>query len=223
MYAIRSYYEAWIENQTRVMVATNAFGMGIDKPDVRVVVHMNAPDSLEAYFQEAGRAGRDERKAFAVWLWSKNDVTQLKRSVPLTFPELDVVRRVYEALGNFFQVAVGSGFERVFDFDLAQFCKAFKLNVMVAFNSLKLLQRAGYIEYTEELELPSRLIFVMSKGELNRFLDHNEDLVDFVQLVLRSYTGVFSDYVVVSEDVIAKRYNSTRQQVYELFQKLAIV
>lgn len=135
--------EKWKTNQSRVMVCTNAFGMGIDKPDVRVVVHMDSPDSLEAYFQEAGRAGRDGEKAYAVLLWSPADKMQLNRSATITFPEPEVIKRVYNAVGNFFQIAVGSGSNANFDFNMGRFCAAYGFNVLTVFNSLKILQRAG--------------------------------------------------------------------------------
>ncbi|MCU4165980.1 RecQ family ATP-dependent DNA helicase [Carboxylicivirga caseinilyticus] len=205
----------WTNGEIRVMVSTNAFGMGIDKPDVRLVVHMDAPDSLEAYFQEAGRAGRDEKKAYALLLWSNNDKARLKRSIPISFPEKETVINVYKALGNFFQLAVGSGFGMVYDFDMGLFCSTYKLNVMVVFNSLKILQRAGYIEFTEELNLSSKVIFIMRRDELYKFQVANEVYDNFIKLLLRSYTGLFTEYVSINEEVLAKRMNVTRQKIYE--------
>nr|WP_321405348.1 ATP-dependent DNA helicase RecQ [uncultured Carboxylicivirga sp.] len=205
----------WTNGEVRVMVSTNAFGMGIDKPDVRLVVHMDAPDSLEAYFQEAGRAGRDEKKAYALLLWSNNDKARLKRSIPISFPEKETVINVYKALGNFFQLAVGSGFGMVYDFDMGLFCSTYKLNVMVVFNSLKILQRAGYIEFTEELNLSSKVIFIMRRDELYKFQVANEVYDNFIKLLLRSYTGLFTEYVSINEEVLAKRMNVTRQKIYE--------
>ena len=205
----------WTQSEIRVMVSTNAFGMGIDKPDVRVVVHMDAPDSLEAYFQEAGRAGRDEKKAYALLLWSNNDKARLKRSIPLSFPEKETILNVYKALGNFFQLAVGSGFGMVYDFDMGLFCSTYKMNVMVVFNSLKILQRAGYLEFTEELNLSSKVIFILRRDELYKFQVANEDYDTFIKLLLRSYTGLFTEYVSINEEVLAKRMNVTRQVIYE--------
>nr|WP_319401599.1 ATP-dependent DNA helicase RecQ [uncultured Carboxylicivirga sp.] len=205
----------WTTGEIRVMVSTNAFGMGIDKPDVRVVVHMDAPDSLEAYFQEAGRAGRDEKKAYALLLWSDNDKARLKRSIPLTFPEKETILNVYNALGNFFQLAVGSGFGMVYDFDMGLFCSTYKMNVMVVYNSLKILQRAGYIEFTEELNLSAKVLFILRRDELYKFQVANEAYDNFIKLLLRSYTGLFTEYVSINEEVLAKRMKVTRQVIYD--------
>ncbi|TAJ14322.1 RecQ family ATP-dependent DNA helicase [Marinilabiliaceae bacterium JC017] len=212
--------KAWTEGSIRVMVCTNAFGMGIDKPDVRIVVHMGAPDSLEGYFQEAGRAGRDGRKAFAVLLWSDHDKSLLRRSVATSFPEPDVIKRVYEALGNFFQLAVGSGEGMVYDFDMGRFCAGYKFNILTVFNSLKILQRAGYIEFTEELELPSRVHFVMQREELFRFQDRNESFDGFIKLLLRSYTGVFTEYVAIDEELLASRLQKEKRDIYNYLNRM---
>lgn len=212
--------KAWTKGSVRVIVSTNAFGMGIDKSDVRVVVHMDAPDSLEAYFQEAGRAGRDGEKAFAVLLWSKNDEIRLKRNIATSFPEKEVIKRVYEALGNFFQVAMGSGFGMIYDFNIAQFCQAYKLNIITVFNSLKILHRAGYLEFTEELEMPSKVHFIVQREELYRFQVANEAFDRFIKLLLRSYTGLFTEYVPINEELLAKRANIDRQLVYQFLNKM---
>lgn len=211
----------WTLNHTRVMVSTNAFGMGIDKPDVRLVVHMEAPDSLEAYFQEAGRAGRDEKRAFAVLLWSNADKSKLRRQLATSFPESEVVKRVYEALGNFFQLAVGSGYLMTYDFNIAKFCAAYGFSAVTVFNSLRLLERAGYVEFSEDLNLPSRLMFVMQRDDLYKFQVANQDFDLFVKLLLRSYTGVFTDYVPISEDVLASRANTNRDTIYEYLKNLS--
>jgi ATP-dependent DNA helicase RecQ len=210
----------WTIGQTRVMVATNAFGMGIDKPDVRLVVHIDAPDSPEAYFQEAGRAGRDEKKAYALLLWSNADGNRLQKNIASAFPEQEVVKRVYEALGNFFQLAVGSGYNMVYDFNIARFCGAYHFNMMVVYNSLKILQRAGYIEYTEEMEMPSRVHFLMERDELYKFQVANEAFDAFIKLLLRSYTGLFTEYVVIHEELLASRTGISRDVVYKYLNKL---
>lgn len=207
----------WKSGQCRVIVATNAFGMGIDKADVRLVVHVDAPDSLEAYFQEAGRAGRDEKKAYAVFLWSPNDKKRLDRSTAASFPEIEVLRRVYDALGNFFQIAVGYGENQVFDFNIGKFCSAFGFNVTTLVSSLKILQRAGYIDFTEMSDIPSRVLMKMSDLELYKFQVANERLDPFIKVLLRSYTGLFVDYVNIDEELLAKRLNVSRSDVYEAF------
>jgi len=211
----------WTDGEIRVIVSTNAFGMGIDKPDVRLVVHMDAPDSLEAYFQEAGRAGRDGKKAYAVLLWSNNDKMRLKKSVSVSYPEKDKILAVYNALGNFFQLAVGSGFGMVYDFNLGLFCKNYRMNMMTVFNSLKLLQRAGYIEFTEELQLSAKVHFIMRRDDLYKFQVANEDFDSFIKLLLRSYTGLFTEYVPINEELLAKRMETSRNTIYQYLVKLS--
>ncbi len=208
---------AWMSGDCRVIVSTNAFGMGIDKANVRMVVHMDSPNSLEAYFQEAGRAGRDEKRAYAVLLWSPNDKTQLTRSIATTFPEVDVIRRVYDALGNFFQLAVGFGEHQVLDFNIGRFCAAFGFNVLTLVSSLKILQRAGYLYFTEMADIPSTVIMLMNDYELYKFQVANARLDPFLKVLLRSYTGLFTDYASIDEDLLAKRLNVSRDEVYQAF------
>ncbi|PWD98579.1 RecQ family ATP-dependent DNA helicase [Marinilabilia rubra] len=213
--------DSWKKNQTRVIVATNAFGMGIDKPDVRLVVHMDAPDSLEAYFQEAGRAGRDGKKAFAVLLWSDNDRAKLNKQVKSSFPEPERIKRIYDALGNFFQLPVGSGFQMAFDFDMGKFCKAFSFNILQVFNSLKILQRAGYLTFTEELDIPSKVMFLMEGNDLYKFQVANAPLDPFIKALLRSYTGLFTEYASINEDRLAKITNTDKDTIYQALIKLS--
>ncbi len=210
----------WMNDAVQVMVCTNAFGMGIDKPNVRLVVHMDAPDSIEAYFQEAGRAGRDGIKAYAVLLWTAADKSRLKKNVTVSFPEKEVVYRVYNALGNFFQLAAGHGEESMHDFDMIKFCKAYHFNMLTVFNSLKILQRAGYIEYSEEANLPSRAHFIVQKIDLYNFQVKNEQFDSFIKLLLRSYTGFFTEYVVINEQLLAQRANVSVDLVYQYLNKL---
>lgn len=203
----------WKNDETRVIVSTNAFGMGIDKPDVRTVIHMDLPDSLEAYFQEAGRAGRDEKKAYAVLLYNSSDATKVKKRIADSFPPREMVLKVYESLANYLQVGIGSGLDVVFALDLADFCTKFRLPILVAYNSLKILQQAGYIELTDEQESSSTVVFVTGKEDLYHFRQ-TADQEKLIHVLLRSYTGLFTDPAYISEEILAKRLEWTREQVY---------
>lgn len=204
----------WKSGETRVIVSTNAFGMGIDKAEVRTVVHMDLPDSLEAYFQEAGRAGRDEKKAYAVLLYNNGDAVKMRKRVTDSFPGKGMVVKVYEALGNYLQMGVGSGLDKVFAFDIGDFCTKFKLPILIAYNSLKILQQAGYIELTDEQDSSSRLLFTVGKDDLYK-LKQTPEQERLVHILLRSYTGLFTDLASISEETIAKRLEWTRDKVYE--------
>lgn len=210
----------WKQNQTRVIVATNAFGMGIDKAEVRSVVHLDLPDSLEAYFQEAGRAGRDEKKAFAALLFNKSDATKIKKRISDSFPEKDFIRKVYDALGNYFQIGEGSGLEKVFPFDIADFCARFHLPVIMTHSALKILQQAGYIELSEEQENASRVLFVANRDELYK-VKFTEQQDKLIHVLLRSYTGLFTDPAYINEDTLAKRLQWKRTDVYQELVALA--
>ena len=205
--------DAWKNGTCRIIVATNAFGMGIDKPNVRSVIHMDMPGSLEEYFQEAGRAGRDEKKAYAIALCSSTETPRLKKRMSDEYPERKFIFRVYEALCNYFQVAVGFGAFLTFDFSLPNFCKIFKLPATQTHSALKIIESSGYIEYIEEPDNNSRLLFLINRDELYKMnLDKLSD--DIIQAILRSYTGPFADYVYIDETLIATRTNSTREIVY---------
>ncbi len=215
-----SKQDSWLEGTTRVIVATNAFGMGIDKSNVRFVIHINPPDSLEAYFQEAGRAGRDGKKAAAVLLFNNADKAKLKKHVTVAFPEIASIKRIYEALCNYLQIAEGFGKNQVYEFSLQSFAQAFKFQQAMVYSSLKILQREGYIEFTEEVDSPSRIYFTVSRDDLYRFQVANSSLDGFIKLILRSYTGLFSGYVAIDEELLATRFNINQEQVYNYLKHL---
>ena len=211
----------WQSGECRVMVATNAFGMGIDKPDVRTVIHLDLPDSPEAYFQEAGRAGRDGEKAYAIILYANSDKAALKKRISDTFPEKDYIKQVYEQLNYYYQMAMGDGLGCMFDFNLEDFCRKYKHFPVPADSALKILTQAGYIEYTDEQDNASRLLFTIHREELYKLREMGEQADLLIQTILRSYTGVFTDYAYIHEDSLAMRTGLTRQQIYDLLIVLA--
>jgi ATP-dependent DNA helicase RecQ len=212
--------DAWKKGTTRVMVATNAFGMGIDKPDVRFVIHIDVPDSLEAYYQEAGRAGRDEKKAAAVLLYNNSDNKKLQRAFNEKFPTIETIKRVYQALGNYFKIAVGFGKNMTFDFSIGDFARSYNMAIVTIYNSLKILQRCDYLELTEELDNPSRVHFKIHRDELYKFQIANEAFDAFIKLLLRSHTGLFSNYVSINEQLLADRAKSTTEVIYRYLNRL---
>lgn len=207
--------KSWVKGETRVMVATNAFGMGIDKPDVRLVVHVDTPDSPEAYFQEAGRGGRDGKKAYAVLLYSKSDRATLKKRIADTFPEKDYIRTVYEHLNYYYQMAMGDGLGCTREFNIDEFCRNFKHFPIQVDSALKILTRAGYLEYTDEQDNNSRLMFTLTKEELYRIHETSPETEKLINIILRSYTGVFTEYAYINEEALSLRSGMTRQQVYD--------
>jgi ATP-dependent DNA helicase RecQ len=211
----------WQSGECRVMVATNAFGMGIDKPDVRLVVHVDLPDSVEAYFQEAGRAGRDGEQAYAIILYANSDASKLSKRVADTFPEKEYIKQVYEHLNYYYQMAMGDGLGCMYEFNLDEFCHKFNYFSVQADNALKILAQAGYIEYTDEQDNPSRLIITVHKEELYKLRQSGAEAEALIQAILRSYTGLFTDYAYISEDSLALRAGLNRQQVYDLLVRLS--
>lgn len=207
--------KSWLKGEYRVMVATNAFGMGIDKPDVRLVIHADVPDSPEAYFQEAGRAGRDGMKAYAVLLFCPRDKITLKQRISDTFPEKDYIRKVYEDINFYYQMAMGDGLGCTFAFNLDEFCHNFKHFPVQTDSALKILTRAGYLEYTDEQDNASRIMFTLTKEELYRIHEQNADTEKLIRILLRTYTGLFTDYAYINEELLSKRSGLSRPQIYE--------
>ena len=212
--------QAWQEGKTRVIVATNAFGMGIDKPDVRVVIHIDCPDSIEAYFQEAGRAGRDGLRSYAVLLYNNGDKRKLEKRVADTFPEKDYIRQVYEHLAFFYQIGIESGYNHTFEFNIDKFCHAFHHFPIQVDSALKILTRAGYIEYTEEQDNQARLMFTISRGELYKLENNSPNEDKIITTLLRNYGGLFTDYHYIDEGFLASQTALEPQQVYQTLKGL---
>lgn len=205
--------DAWIHSKTRVIVCTNAFGMGIDKPDVRFVVHLDMPDCLEAYFQEAGRAGRDEKKSYAVLLFNEADKINAEHNLLMSFPALEEIRKTYQSLANYFQIPIGSGQGSTFDLDLSDLCSKYNLNHLTAYNSLKLLEREGLLSLSEAFHMPSRVHFLLNKEDLYKFQVEHNAFDGLIKLLLRSYTGLFDTYVKISELDVARRSGRPYEEI----------
>ena len=218
-----SRQEEWKKGLLKVIVATNAFGMGIDKPDVRYVIHLEPPDSLESYYQEAGRAGRDGKNAYAILLCDKNDKNQLENSIDLNFPDIPQIKSVYQSLGSFLKIPLGSGKDLLFDFDLSSFVSAFHLNIMIAYNCIKILQTEGYIVYNETVNTPAKIHFMVTRDELYKFQVSNAAFDGFIKLLLRTYTGMFSDYVILDEDLLARTAKISLDMVRTYLTKLSVL
>lgn len=212
--------KAWQEDKVRVMVATNAFGMGIDKPDVRIVIHIDCPDCIEAYFQEAGRAGRDGKKSYAVLLYDNNDRAKLQRRVADTFPDKEFIRTVYDQLAYFYQIGIGSGYNACFEFPLERFCRIYKHFPIPTISALNILTRAGYIDFKEEDDMQARVMFCVERDDLYK-LRGNEPQEDAVIVaLLRNYTGLFQGYQYIDEGIIAEQCKLTQPQVYMILRSL---
>ncbi len=213
--------EQWQNDQVRVMVATNAFGMGIDKSDVRLVIHMDCPDSLEAYFQEAGRAGRDGQKSYAVLLFNDHDRAKLTKRVSDTFPEKDYIYKVYEHLAYFYQLAAGDGYGLTKDFDIDLFCRSFKHFPLQVDSSLKILSRAGYLAYDENNDNNARVHILLSRNQLDRLNDLSENQNKVITTLLRNYGGLFTDYCFINEMLLAHQTGLTQPQIYMILKNLS--
>jgi ATP-dependent DNA helicase RecQ len=213
--------DKWMSGASRIIVATNAFGMGIDKPDVRFVIHIDLPDSLEAYFQEAGRAGRDGQKSVAVLLYNNSDKRRLHKMVTDSFPAIDTIRSVYNSICNYLMIAVGSGKGGIFSFRIEDFSKRFEFQVNSVYHSLKLLERQGYVSYVENVDNYSRILFTVRRDDLYRIQLGNADMDAFIKLILRSYTGVFTDFVNIDEALLSRRLNMPGDLIYQQLKLLA--
>lgn len=212
--------ELWINNRIRVMACTNAFGMGIDKPDVRVVIHYEATDALEAYYQEAGRAGRDEKKAYAVMLYQQQELNEMLKALKLQFPEIPEIREVYQALVNYLQVPVGSAEGIYYDFDINDFVRKFNLNITITYSSLRILEQEGILQLSESVFMPSRVEFVISKRTLYDFTDMQPAFEPVTQTLLRTYEGIFDTPVPVYEKQLARLLRQPEAQVTLWLQQL---
>ncbi len=203
----------WIQNKTRIIVCTNAFGMGIDKPDVRFVVHLDLPDSIEAYFQEAGRAGRDEQKSFAVLLYNKSDKIELERNTENQFPPIEEIKKTYQALANYLQLATGSGLGVTFNFDITAFCDNYKLQAISTYNCLKFIEREGYIILSDAVHKPSKIKIEVNREDLYKFQITDKAFDFFIKILLRSYSGLFDEFVKINEFDLAKKLSTKKEDV----------
>jgi ATP-dependent DNA helicase RecQ len=211
---------AWKNSEVKVIVATNAFGMGIDKSDVRFVVHLDLPESLEAYYQEAGRGGRDEKKAYAVLLFNNSDVFQLKNRFEQQYPSIEEIKQIYHHLGNYYQLAFGAGEGLSLEFDLADFCNRFKLDPFRTLHALKFLEHDEYIALTETVFLASRVQVLSGSADLYRFQVEQPAYDQFIKVLLRSYGGIFDQVSAIKESDLGKRLGITRNEVVKILQKL---
>ncbi|MCF8230468.1 MAG: RecQ family zinc-binding domain-containing protein, partial [Bacteroidales bacterium] len=211
---------SWLKGTSRVMVSTNAFGMGIDKSNVRFVIHLDIPDSIEAYFQEAGRAGRDENMAYAVMLYSDSDVLNLKKNLQNAYPSIDTIKAIYHGLGNYFQLAVGSGRELVFEFDINHFCSQYDFKPVIVYNALKFLEKESYLSFQESSDSVSRIYFPSGKEELYRFQIEKPKYDRFIKTLLRSYSGLFNDFVKINEKELGRRMNIPEENVVKALRLL---
>lgn len=211
----------WKSGRCRVIVSTNAFGMGIDKPDVRFVCHSDMPESPEAYFQEAGRAGRDGVKSYALLLWNESDKRRVDQILRVTFPEVEYLNEIYQKMFIYFQIAYGAGKGSVNKFDLNDFCKKMKLHTVTAYHAIKYIEQEGYWELTDELDSPSKIKFIVNRDELYFIQIKNPSLDSFIKAILRLYTGLFSNFIAIDEDYIARATRNSRAAIVSSLMQLS--
>lgn len=210
----------WMDGRIKVIVATNAFGMGIDKPDVRLVIHMDLPDSLEAYFQEAGRAGRDLKPSEAFLLVSDTDIKQLKDNLQQSYPELQRIKDIYDALGNYLQIPVGTGNGQSYDFDMTDFATRYNFQLLEVFNAMKLMEREGLFVLSEAMETPSQVMIKASREDLYRFQVEYPDFDVIIKYMLRNYPGILSDFVKIKEEQISHKLGTDVNKIEQTLQRL---
>jgi ATP-dependent DNA helicase RecQ len=215
--------QAWLNNATRTMVCTNAFGMGIDKPDVRTVIHYNVPDCLESYYQEAGRAGRDEKRSYAVLLYNSEDEHELKNLPEIRFPPIKEIKRIYQCLVDYLQIPVGAGEGIYYNFNLNEFIKNFKLDVFAVINTLKILEYEGYISFNENIFLPSRVMFTAPKELLFDFEQAHPQLEPVMKCLLRTYEGIYDNKISINEKLISRLMKIPVEEIKEQLQQLQLL
>lgn len=212
----------WNDNKKRVIVATNAFGMGIDKPDVRVVIHMDSPDSIEAYFQEAGRAGRDGMKSFAVLLWNNGDPAKLQKRINSNFPPKEFISDVYEHLAYFYQIGVGSGEGHTFSFEIGRFCVTYSYNSIYVDSALRILQNAGYLRYETEPDASARVHILLQRNDLYRLNELTPKEEAVMTTLLRCYGGLFTSYEFIDETLVASLAGLSNHETYQTLKSLSM-